>query len=242
MYGSHKSVFNQIAPILSKLKHIALALNSGDSMRSFIATLRTVLESCLLYRQNSTPAFTFERSNMMNLLVSYNVSAHLLKFKRIDRLQLITVSYPESVPRHLVCHAAEKHPWDGFRPSNSRSFPNQSARCCGQMSCSHGSPTCLRVVDGLQQWLEGTTLQAPSLTPKGRIAVMSCVAAPTAASGGAVSSCSSRTSVMASAAACSERSKVSSGEQVTWKLQFRSYVVRVSHWLAKSPSNLAADL
>ena len=42
VYGWHKSVLNQIAPILSKLKHLALALNSSDSMRSFWATLRTV--------------------------------------------------------------------------------------------------------------------------------------------------------------------------------------------------------
>ena len=54
--GGHKSVFNQIVLVLSNLKHIALALNSGDSMRSFRATLRTVLESCLFYRPNSTPS------------------------------------------------------------------------------------------------------------------------------------------------------------------------------------------
>ena len=35
VYSWHKSVFNQIAPILSKLKHIAFAPNSGDSMRCF---------------------------------------------------------------------------------------------------------------------------------------------------------------------------------------------------------------
>ena len=49
---------------LSKLKHIALALNSGDSMRSFRASLRTVLESCLLYRPNSTPSSSDLKHNV----------------------------------------------------------------------------------------------------------------------------------------------------------------------------------
>ena len=57
-YGWHKSVFNQIAPILSKLKHIAFALNSGDSMRSFRATLRIVLESCFIAQTQRHPPAT----------------------------------------------------------------------------------------------------------------------------------------------------------------------------------------
>ena len=64
VYGWHKSVFNHTALVLSTLKHIARVLNSGDSMRSFRATLRTVLESCVLYRPNSTPSSSDLKHNV----------------------------------------------------------------------------------------------------------------------------------------------------------------------------------
>ena len=105
VYGWHKSVFNQIAPILSKLKHIALALNNGDIMRSFRATLRTVLESCLLDRPQSTPSSSDLKHNVACLdlfMPPTNATARLRR-----ALILCLANGPWQVRGKVVHHCME---------------------------------------------------------------------------------------------------------------------------------------
>ena len=57
-----------------RLQHIAF--NSGDGLRSFRATLRTVLESCSLYLANSTPSSSDFKDNVACLDLFHASNQH----------------------------------------------------------------------------------------------------------------------------------------------------------------------
>ena len=88
VYNWHKSVFNQVGPILSRLKHIALALTSGDSMRSFRAALREVLESCVSYRERSAPSSSDLKHNVACLDLFMPPTTATVRFRRALILSL----------------------------------------------------------------------------------------------------------------------------------------------------------
>ena len=80
-YNIHKAAFEQVSSVLSVLKHIGLALNASDGMRSFRQTLRQVIARQLDYRPGTLPSLAdFQRnSQVLNVFLPPRNPAARLK-------------------------------------------------------------------------------------------------------------------------------------------------------------------